>query len=342
VTPPSTRKPQDTESSLSQVKGNVHAEQTTSQPDAQESSTDDDNDDNDGDADKDDNDDDDDDDDDEDEDDLDHNPGRRVRDNTTKAKPTAVKNKNKADKRDSTSPITQPKDKKGQKSADPGNSQIHNREPRSTTPAGSRTSPPATRRKLGRIGGSPKQPLEETNEEEDAPPTPKRRFQRVNRTPSPHHGRGIDSDATVTPSPRKLGRIGGKRARTDEEEANQTPQPEKEAQPDQNADSESQKPTPRKLGRIGGRKQEQSANATSQAEVRSSNETASTPTLQNISQEDAKDAQSSGQGADHNAKVSKSPEPPETAEQKANRKREELKGELEEKAKVQTKKKRRF
>ncbi|KAF2095389.1 XLF-domain-containing protein [Rhizodiscina lignyota] len=176
-----------------------------------------------------------------------------------------------------------------------------------------RKSPPlSSKKKLGRIGGSrEKTPAQDLGFLESAP----------------QHGAGIDDEnqdtedapkpapATKIQAKRKLGIIGGKAAKS------QTPEPS--AQPT----------TPKKvLGKIGGKK----STPPKTSEARQSNVLPTTEIELN------RNSEKPGAKATQNEQTLAPDVPRESSQERADRKREELKRQLEAKAQAPAKKKRRF
>lgn len=194
-------------------------------------------------------------------------------------------------------------------------------EPDAVTNSRSKESDAGVPHKLGRLGRQSR--IESTNTSPVAKP---RKLGKLGgaalRTDD-----ATDSEATASPTPRKpVQNVGHRSAESDNDVSDaRQPAQTQESQPAASTSRQSQLgPSPRKLGRLGGPK------AHDEASQMVNDASSTTATLPNGAQSQTSQPHQ------------RSPTPEETAEQKANRKREELKRQLEEKAKHQVKKKRRF
>jgi hypothetical protein len=162
--------------------------------------------------------------------------------------------------------------------------------------------PAKPQRKLGKIGGKKEVPPPEPEPEREVSPPP---------------GKASPVPEVHKPKKGKLGQIGGRK-----KQAETSPTPE-EAQPEAEASTSSTTPKPkRKLGAIGNRHQ-------------------SPATGQEGSPLKTEETERRGR-ASVKPEKEKTPPPRETSEERADRKRLQLKRELEEKAKAPVKKKRKF
>jgi hypothetical protein len=194
-------------------------------------------------------------------------------------------------------------------------------------------------------------PAEEITEDE-ASPLDKVSFEKSTASPTPP-----PETAALAKPPRKLGKIGGKK---------EPPPPDPEPEPEREVSPPAAKTTPTpeapkakkgKLGQIGGKKK-RAETPPPAGEAQPQPEASKAATLKRklgaighrhqspvTKQEDGllqtEEAESRGR-ASVKPEKEKTPQPRETSEERADRKRQQLKRELEEKAKVPVKKKRKF
>jgi hypothetical protein len=213
--------------------------------------------------------------------------------------------------------------------------------PESLPPSQTATKSPAKGpNKLGLVGGKkvPPKPIPEDDDETTE-----------GSTPSPVQKAASPKERTASPVPvpspvkpkRTLGRVGGKKA---------TPEPE-EAPPAK----EQPKPTRGRLGQVGGKKKEKEATPVPSEEEAETVVSPPKPPAEekrklgslggrkaNQREEEADATPEEPRGRAVKQEEMKEPPPRETSEERANRKREQLRIDLEEKAKAPAKKKRKF